>query len=89
MRLCCCRYAGYEQGGERPVLGDPAEVEFTQLVVKEFGWAPPSPRGRFDILPVLLQAHPDQRPEVRYVRLLAAAAPAVPAAAATAAAAAP
>jgi nitric oxide synthase oxygenase domain/subunit len=65
--LCCCRYAGYEQGADRPVLGDPAEVEFTQLVVKEFGWAPPSPPGRFDILPVLLQAHPDQRPEVRYI----------------------
>jgi nitric oxide synthase oxygenase domain/subunit len=68
------------------VLGDPAEVEFTQLVVKEFGWAPPNPRGRFNILPVL-QAHPDQRLEVRYVILLAAVAPAVPATAATAAAA--
>lgn len=58
------RYAGYRQPSSSKVLGDPAEAEFTQMVMDEYGWKPPSPASRFDILPLLLQAHPSQAPQV-------------------------
>ncbi|CAL8249021.1 unnamed protein product [Merluccius merluccius] len=47
------RYAGYKQpdGG---VLGDPANVEFTEICMQQ-GWK--APKGRFDVLPLLLQAN--------------------------------
>uniref|UniRef100_A0A8C5XUT1 Nitric oxide synthase n=1 Tax=Microcebus murinus TaxID=30608 RepID=A0A8C5XUT1_MICMU len=47
------RYAGYKQP-DGSTLGDPANVEFTQICVQQ-GWKPP--RGRFDVLPLLLQAN--------------------------------
>ncbi|XP_029469395.1 nitric oxide synthase, inducible [Rhinatrema bivittatum] len=46
------RYAGYQMP-DGSILGDPASVEFTQLCI-ELGWRPKN--GRFDILPLLLQA---------------------------------
>ncbi|XP_061441724.1 nitric oxide synthase 3 isoform X2 [Rhineura floridana] len=52
-------YAGYIQP-DGTFLGDPASVEFTEVCV-QYGWRPP--RGRFDILPLLLQA-PDEDPEL-------------------------
>ncbi len=62
------RYAGYKQP-DGSVLGDPAEVEFTEMVIEQFGWVPPpqteGSSNKFDILPLLLQTHPDERPEVR------------------------
>ncbi|XP_017162270.1 nitric oxide synthase 1 isoform X1 [Poecilia reticulata] len=47
------RYAGYKQpdGG---ILGDPANVEFTEICM-QLGWK--APKGRFDVLPLLLQAN--------------------------------
>ncbi|CAL8331312.1 unnamed protein product [Arctogadus glacialis] len=47
------RYAGYKQpdGG---ILGDPANIEFTEICIQQ-GWKPP--KGRFDVLPLLLQAN--------------------------------
>uniref|UniRef100_A0A452SNX7 Nitric oxide synthase n=1 Tax=Ursus americanus TaxID=9643 RepID=A0A452SNX7_URSAM len=47
------RYAGYKQP-DGSILGDPANVEFTEICVQQ-GWKPP--RGRFDVLPLLLQAN--------------------------------
>uniref|UniRef100_A0A4W6EAU0 nitric-oxide synthase (NADPH) n=1 Tax=Lates calcarifer TaxID=8187 RepID=A0A4W6EAU0_LATCA len=44
------RYAGYKQP-DGQIIGDPANVEFTE--VHERG----SPKGRFDVLPLLLQAN--------------------------------
>ncbi|TNN35933.1 Nitric oxide synthase, brain [Liparis tanakae] len=46
------RYAGYRQP-EGNVHGDPANVEFTEICIK-LGWK--APKGRFDVLPLLLQA---------------------------------
>uniref|UniRef100_A0A8C2ZXI8 Nitric oxide synthase n=1 Tax=Cyclopterus lumpus TaxID=8103 RepID=A0A8C2ZXI8_CYCLU len=46
------RYAGYRQPDDN-VLGDPANVEFTEICIK-LGWK--APKGRFDVLPLLLQA---------------------------------
>ncbi|XP_053726620.1 nitric oxide synthase, brain [Synchiropus splendidus] len=47
------RYAGYKQpDGE--ILGDPANVELTEICM-QLGWK--APKGRFDVLPLLLQAN--------------------------------
>uniref|UniRef100_A0A8C5XX76 Nitric oxide synthase 3 n=1 Tax=Microcebus murinus TaxID=30608 RepID=A0A8C5XX76_MICMU len=53
------RYAGYRQQ-DGSVRGDPANVEITELCIQH-GWAPGN--GRFDVLPLLLQA-PDEPPEL-------------------------
>ncbi|XP_038619697.1 LOW QUALITY PROTEIN: nitric oxide synthase, brain [Tachyglossus aculeatus] len=47
------RYAGYKKP-DGTVLGDPANVEFTNICIRQ-GWNPP--KGRFDVLPLLLQAN--------------------------------
>ncbi len=49
------RYAGY-QLPDGSVLGDPANVDFTQVCM-ELGWEPPKDRSPFDVLPVVLQAN--------------------------------
>ncbi|CAJ0941769.1 unnamed protein product [Ranitomeya imitator] len=49
------RYAGYRQEDET-VVGDPMNVELTELCV-QLGWKPKG--GRFDVLPLLLQANGD------------------------------
>jgi nitric-oxide synthase len=48
------RYAGYKLP-DGSVLGDPMNVEFTEAAIG-LGWTPPAERGRFDLLPVILQA---------------------------------
>uniref|UniRef100_A0A8B9VNJ5 Nitric oxide synthase n=1 Tax=Anas zonorhyncha TaxID=75864 RepID=A0A8B9VNJ5_9AVES len=47
------RYAGYKQP-DGSILGDPANVELTEICIQQ-GWK--APHGRFDILPLLLQAN--------------------------------
>jgi nitric-oxide synthase len=47
------RYAGYRIGDGR-VLGDPRYVDFTETV-SDMGWRPPAERGRFDMLPLVVQ----------------------------------
>ncbi|XP_052611131.1 LOW QUALITY PROTEIN: nitric oxide synthase, brain [Peromyscus californicus insignis] len=47
------RYAGYKQP-DGSTLGDPANVQFTEICIQQ-GWK--APRGRFDVLPLLLQAN--------------------------------
>nr|ADK62525.1 endothelial nitric oxide synthase [Rhinella marina] len=49
------RYAGYRKADDT-VVGDPANVELTDLCV-QLGWKPRG--GRFDVLPLLLQANGD------------------------------
>jgi nitric oxide synthase oxygenase domain/subunit len=46
------------------VLGDPSEADFTQMLQDDYGWQPPATPGRFDVLPLLLQAKPDEAPQV-------------------------
>ncbi|XP_030075624.1 nitric oxide synthase 1 [Microcaecilia unicolor] len=46
------RYAGYKQS-DGSILGDPANVELTEICIQQ-GWK--APRGRFDVLPLVLQA---------------------------------
>ncbi len=45
------RYAGYRAGGR--VLGDPRHVGFTDHL-RTLGWTPPTPMGRFDVLPLVV-----------------------------------
>uniref|UniRef100_A0A8B9PK17 Nitric oxide synthase n=1 Tax=Apteryx owenii TaxID=8824 RepID=A0A8B9PK17_APTOW len=47
------RYAGYKQP-DGTILGDPANAELTEICIQQ-GWK--APYGRFDILPLLLQAN--------------------------------
>ncbi|KAM4687612.1 nitric oxide synthase 3 isoform 2-T2 [Discoglossus pictus] len=49
------RYAGYRQEDDS-VVGDPVNVELTEFCV-QLGWKPKG--GRFDVLPLLLQANGD------------------------------
>jgi nitric-oxide synthase len=56
------RYAGY-QSADGAVLGDPANVELTRLAAR-LGWTAPPRRGRFDVLPLLVQA--DGAPVTRH-----------------------
>ncbi|XP_066492723.1 nitric oxide synthase, inducible [Tiliqua scincoides] len=53
------RYAGYQMP-DGSVVGDPANVEFTQLCI-QLGWKPK--HGRFDVVPLILQAD-GQDPEL-------------------------
>jgi nitric-oxide synthase len=48
------RYAGHQDAGGA-VTGDPANVGLTRLA-RELGWRGGEPNGRFDILPMLVQA---------------------------------
>uniref|UniRef100_A0A673HC33 Nitric oxide synthase n=1 Tax=Sinocyclocheilus rhinocerous TaxID=307959 RepID=A0A673HC33_9TELE len=47
------RYAGYKQP-DGSIIGDPASVELTEICIQQ-GWK--APKGRFDVLPLLLQAN--------------------------------
>jgi nitric-oxide synthase len=47
------RYAGYRQSNGT-VLGDPAEVVFTERVMAA-GWKPPAQRSAFDALPLVIE----------------------------------
>lgn len=37
------------------VLGDPAELDFTEMIQDHFGWEPPKERTQFDLLPLVVQ----------------------------------
>ncbi|WP_460954383.1 nitric oxide synthase oxygenase [Parasphingorhabdus pacifica] len=51
------RYAGYERT-DGSVLGDPRYREFTSSMIRR-GWRPPSPRGPFDVLPLVVETADD------------------------------
>lgn len=55
------RYAGYQQTDDS-ILGDPAQVKFTQIC-ERLGWSAPKTKTPFDILPLIIQM-PGQKPEL-------------------------
>ncbi|WP_374118872.1 nitric oxide synthase oxygenase [Allokutzneria sp. A3M-2-11 16] len=55
------RYAGYRDGDGR-VLGDPRYSDFTGTVTS-MGWQPPRERGRFDVLPLVVET-PEEGPRL-------------------------
>jgi nitric-oxide synthase len=48
------RYAGYRHP-DGSVLGDPMNADFTDIV-RSLGWKPPREPGRFDLLPLVIEA---------------------------------
>lgn len=48
------RYAGY-QSQSGTILGDPANIQLTRIALS-LGWQPPAEPGRFDLLPIIIQA---------------------------------
>jgi len=49
------RYAAYNLV-DGTITGDPANLGFTDMVIERFGWIPPTPRGQFDVLPLIIQS---------------------------------
>ena len=49
------RYAGYKDKETDEVLGDPANVGFTDYIIKKGYWEPPKKKTRHDVLPLLLK----------------------------------
>eukprot|EP00899_Mesostigma_viride_P019797 jgi/Mesvir1/27819/Mv07497-RA.2 len=56
------RFAAWRQR-DMSVLGDPAELKFTELIQNKFGWEPEQ-RSMFTILPMVLQVNPNEPPEL-------------------------
>lgn len=55
------RFAAYRQpGGE--IIGDPANLEFTRMLTRRFGWT--GRRTAFDLLPLVVQVSPESPPEL-------------------------
>ncbi|KAI4179222.1 MAG: hypothetical protein L6R41_007968, partial [Letrouitia leprolyta] len=50
-------FAGYEME-DGTILGDPMSVALTKEIMK-IGWEPPSPRSRWDLLPLVVMAEDD------------------------------
>lgn len=57
------RYAGH-RGPNETVIGDPAELEFTEMVKKHFNWEPKDGQTMFDTLPIVTQIHPNEPPAI-------------------------
>ncbi|GAQ90485.1 hypothetical protein KFL_006460015 [Klebsormidium nitens] len=55
------RFAGYRQT-DMSIKGDPAEVAFTEMLIRMFGWK--GPGTDFDILPLVLQPSPTDEPKM-------------------------
>ena len=51
-------FAGYEME-DGSILGDSANVDLTNAII-DLGWAPPEPRGRWDLLPLVTMAEGDK-----------------------------
>ena len=50
-------FAGYDME-DGSVLGDPASREITKAII-ELGWKSPSPRSKWDLLPIVTMAEDD------------------------------
>lgn len=55
------RYACYQEPNGS-LLGDPANLTLTKAIM-DLGWEPPSPRGAFDLLPLVIQV-PGKQPRL-------------------------
>lgn len=56
------RFAGYRT--KEGILGDPRDEEFTQVLIERHGWKPPSPRTKWDPLPLLIQFDETKPPQI-------------------------
>ena len=59
------RFAGYKGEGENgKVLGDPANAEFTEFLIRKKLWTPPEVKSEFDVLPLVLKLPENDQPFV-------------------------
>lgn len=58
------RYAGYKNSDNGEVLGDPANADFTEFLIKSDLWTPPPNRTAFDLLPLVLKLPTIDKPFV-------------------------
>jgi sulfite reductase alpha subunit-like flavoprotein/nitric oxide synthase oxygenase domain/subunit/hemoglobin-like flavoprotein len=58
------RYAAYQNDESGDILGDPANLEITEYLLKKKYWTPPIPRTAFDVLPLVLKVPGRKRPYV-------------------------
>ena len=58
------RYAGYLNEATGDVLGDPANVNITKLLIEEELWIPPQNKTKFDVLPLVLKLPNNEHPFV-------------------------
>ena len=49
------RYAGYKNPKTGKVMGDPANADFTEYLIKKGLWTPPETRTPFDLMPLVLK----------------------------------
>lgn len=59
------RYAAYK-AADGSIIGDPANLELTE-VCQALGWQPPTKRGHFDLLPIIVQSEPNRPPAWREI----------------------
>ena len=58
------RYAAYQHDESGDILGDPANLELTEYLIKRRYWKPPTPRGAFDVLPLVLKVPDRKKPYI-------------------------
>jgi nitric oxide synthase oxygenase domain/subunit/sulfite reductase alpha subunit-like flavoprotein/hemoglobin-like flavoprotein len=60
----CVRYAAYQDDASGNILGDPANLELTEYLIKRRYWTPPTRRGAFDVLPLVLKVPGRKKPYI-------------------------
>ena len=58
------RYAGYVNERNDQILGDPANVSMTKLLIERELWIPPKKKSAFDVLPLVLKFPNNEHPFV-------------------------
>jgi nitric oxide synthase oxygenase domain/subunit/sulfite reductase alpha subunit-like flavoprotein/hemoglobin-like flavoprotein len=58
------RYAAYQDEESGDILGDPANLELTEYLLKKKYWTPPETKTGFDVLPLVLKVPGRKKPYV-------------------------
>lgn len=58
------RYAAYQDDESGDILGDPANLELTEYLIKRRYWKPPTVRSAFDTLPIVLKVPGRKKPYI-------------------------
>ena len=58
------RFAAYRLPDSGKILGDPANLKFTDMLIEKMHWKPPARKTEFDVLPLVLQRHQEEPPSL-------------------------
>lgn len=58
------RYAGYKDEDTGNIIGDCANLDFTEFIIKRGYWTPPEPKTKHDILPCVFKMPGIEKPIV-------------------------